>query len=1040
MPYGELRVDTITFTNGGVDTSITVSGLAASTTGNLTVTGTVSGTAANFVSGAFSTRVSGLTVAGTTGTFTSLTGTTFTATTGTFTTVTGGIVTITSGVFASGSATNPSISFVGDGNTGIYASAADQVSITTSGTERLRIDAAGQIESVSLGTAAAPAYSFTTDPNTGIYSPGADQLAISTNGTGRLFVDASGNVGVGVSSPQHPVHIDGTSGAVQFRAGVTYAGTGLDIKATENSDVTIDVNDSTKTVARALVFSQAGSERMRLDSSGRLGLGTSSPAALFHVVGTGLFRASIAGTAAPLPAESSSVSILNGTAYNGIPSVSLNIGAQNFDAVNNNTSFQWRITTPSTALAGTSLQFSTYSFDGTSTYTTTPRVVIDGSGRLLVGTSTARTNFDNANDPVINAPALQLEGVDNYRRISVTSCNAGAAGSHLILAHQRSGTVGGNTILNDADVFGAIQFQGSDGSELVIGATILAVVDGTPGANDMPGRLVFSTTADGASSPTERMRIDSSGRVGIGTTSPSVDLHVSNASGARIRAGGAVGAGFEFNDANTRLDIPAANTIAVYTGASERARIDSSGRLLVGTSTSVAVAGGNNLIQTFSNTSDRPLGTHVGINGTFGPNIMLSKSRNTTFGSFTVVQSGDVLGTIQFAGDDGTDYASVGAQIAVQVDGTPGANDMPGRLVFSTTPDGASSPTERMRITSAGNVGIGTTSPSQPLHVAGNALIGGSPTTQYSTLSVLGDAALYAASPLLNFVNATASTRFAYITHTGTGGDLYLLNQETGALRFGTNNAERARIDSSGRLLVGTSTARSNFFNSTLSAAIQIEGVGHNPSSLSLVRNNTTGGAQFPPNLVLASSGGTAVGSNTLSIVDGQVGTISFQGADGTEFVEAAQIRAEIDGTPGANDMPGRLVFSTTADGASSPTERLRITNDGVKAYDQLAPAAVNATATLTVTNLKTGIITSTSAAATDMTLPTGTDTQAGFSGTYDNMTFEWSVINTGPSLVRVLAGTAHTIVGSGSVATGTSGRFASRRTANNTFVTYRLS
>jgi hypothetical protein len=49
---------------------------------------------------------------------------------------------------------------------------------------------------------------------------------------------------------------------------------------------------------------------------------------------------------------------------------------------------------------------------------------------------------------------------------------------------------------------------------------LMGQVDGTPGANDMPGRLVFSTTADGASSPTERLRIDSSGRVGIGTTSP----------------------------------------------------------------------------------------------------------------------------------------------------------------------------------------------------------------------------------------------------------------------------------------------------------------------------------------------------------------------------------------------------------------------------------------------------------------------------------------------------------------------------------------
>jgi hypothetical protein len=63
---------------------------------------------------------------------------------------------------------------------------------------------------------------------------------------------------------------------------------------------------------------------------------------------------------------------------------------------------------------------------------------------------------------------------------------------------------------------GGLSFQGSDGTELVEAALITAEVDGTPGANDMPGRLVFSTTADGASTPTERLRIDSTGNVGIG--------------------------------------------------------------------------------------------------------------------------------------------------------------------------------------------------------------------------------------------------------------------------------------------------------------------------------------------------------------------------------------------------------------------------------------------------------------------------------------------------------------------------------------------
>jgi hypothetical protein len=57
---------------------------------------------------------------------------------------------------------------------------------------------------------------------------------------------------------------------------------------------------------------------------------------------------------------------------------------------------------------------------------------------------------------------------------------------------------------------------------------------------------------------------------------------------------------------------------------------------------------------------------------------------------------------------------------------------------------------------------------------------------------------------------------------------------------------------------------------------------------------------------------------------------VRFSGANGTGYDSAAEIYAEVDGTPGASgDMPGRLVFSTTADGASSPTERMRISNDG---------------------------------------------------------------------------------------------------------------
>ena len=134
------------------------------------------------------------------------------------------------------------------------------------------------------------------------------------------------------------------------------------------------------------------------------------------------------------------------------------------------------------------------------------------------------------------------------------------------------------------------------------------------------------------------------------------------------------------------------------------------------------------------------------------------------------------------------------------------------------------------------------------------------------------------------------------------------------------------KVDSSGRLLVGTSTARANYFNSTLSAALQVEGTGHDSSSVTITKNSNDGAA---PTISLAKSRGTTVGSNTVVQNGDDLGYLAFQGSDGSEFVGGAYIYATVDGNPGANDLPTRLSFSTTADGASSPTERMRITNLG---------------------------------------------------------------------------------------------------------------
>jgi hypothetical protein len=163
-------------------------------------------------------------------------------------------------------------------------------------------------------------------------------------------------------------------------------------------------------------------------------------------------------------------------------------------------------------------------------------------------------------------------------------------------------------------------------------------------------------------------------------------------------------------DTNTAIRFPAADTITAETGGSERLRVDSSGRLLIGHTTSLAAANAEFSFQvlgtSFATTSVTQQRYAADVSG---PSIILAKSRGS-LGNHTIVNNGDELGKIRFYGSDGNDFNNYGAEIKAQCDGTPGNNDMPGRLVFSTTADGAASPTERMRIDSSGNILFGTTS------------------------------------------------------------------------------------------------------------------------------------------------------------------------------------------------------------------------------------------------------------------------------------------------------------------------------------------
>lgn len=134
-------------------------------------------------------------------------------------------------------------------------------------------------------------------------------------------------------------------------------------------------------------------------------------------------------------------------------------------------------------------------------------------------------------------------------------------------------------------------------------------------------------------------------------------------------------------------------------------------------------------------------------------------------------------------------------------------------------------------------------------------------------------------------------------------------------------------IDASGTVLVGSTTSITNGVVAT-TPVLQEHGLTNNSSSIGLT--NWSSITSRTPTINFNKSAGNAVGTRGALTTSGTgVGVISFTGDDGTSWLEAARIEVLIDGTPGTNDMPGRLVFYTTADGASSPTERFRITSAG---------------------------------------------------------------------------------------------------------------
>ena len=266
-----------------------------------------------------------------------------------------------------------------------------------------------------------------------------------------------------------------------------------------------DANTGYFFAADTLGLSTAGSERLRIEADGQIQIGL-----------VGLTGGNDQALTITEPGGSPNVLELATSNASGRINFSRNLSS----TLNTTSYIEW--TEPGAQGTG-ELRFGT----SPSSNNPTERLRITSTGQILVGTTSDGGTYDGV------TPHFVSEVSSGYQAYTL-AVNANHAGQSSILQFVKSrGTSdGANTIVQDGDRLGSIYGIGADGTNRDTGAAAIDFrVDGTPGTNDMPGRIEFRTTNDGAAVPSEKVVIKADGKVGIGTTSPSSKLHVVGVSG-----------------------------------------------------------------------------------------------------------------------------------------------------------------------------------------------------------------------------------------------------------------------------------------------------------------------------------------------------------------------------------------------------------------------------------------------------------------------------------------------------------------------------
>ncbi len=613
-------------------------------------------------------------------------------------------------------------------------------------------------KNIPLGSATAPSFAFTGDTNTGIYSPGADQVAITTGGTGRLYVDSSGNIGIGTSSPGSyssyannlVVNESGNAGisisstdsgsnvnSIQFTGGTTRRHY-IECTNGSNGNFTFQTGGT-----GAFRFIDGSGERVRIDGSGRVGIGTSSI--------NSLARLDVDAGTLPIGINLDSTNtggICNTFKHSGSNKLTIGTGGSSFLTGSSTADGLIRAEANLVIAAGGNNE----------------RLRIDSSGNVGIGTSSPDANLDfgaTSNDSyVINlrksgnsrtsigvnaeygvriagpgdATAIASFGVTDSSQDfieSVRITNSGNVGigttspSGLLAVHQAASSTS-NYINITNNQTGASSW--SNGMLVGVNASGDALCWQNESSN-----LLFGT------SNTERMRIDSSGRVGIGTTSftSGSQLSVQTTAGKLEIIADGVGGTRIYNSGALAYDVVTGAAHTWRINNSEIARFDSSGRMLIGTSTAPG----------FPEADD----------------FTVSRASNAGI----TIRSG-TASACSLAFSDGTGGGAAEYRGLIQY------NHITNSLAFSTNS------AERMRIDSSGRVGIGTSSPSVTLDVNGGA-----------------------DNQVASFESTDAEVYIAFKDNTTTNAAGNRIGATGDSLFFSTTNGtERMRIDSSGNIFV----------------------------------------------------------------------------------------------------------------------------------------------------------------------------------------------------------------------------------------------